>query len=100
MPACGLPEEHRTTKRARDEPGEVAGNDSKREGGVNGDRGAWGEWLFQRLSCRALLAQLQGCDNLRRHARHPYADASRLGVGSVARESSAQDPAAVETVGQ
>ena len=63
------------------QPGEVAGDDAQREGSVDGDRSTRREWLFKRLSGRALFAQLQSGDHLRGNARHSHVDAGRLGVG-------------------
>ena len=44
-----LLEKHRSAKRARYEPGEVAGDNSQRESRVNGDRSARRKRLFKRL---------------------------------------------------
>src|SRR5918998_1172065 len=54
--ARGLPEEHRSDERQRDQPGEMAGDHSQRKGRFDGDRSPRRERLLERLSRRALPA--------------------------------------------
>src|SRR5688572_7413127 len=65
----------------------MAGNGALGKGGVDGDRGSRGERVYERLPGRAIPEKLQGRGDLRRHARHPHADAGGLGAGAEKRKS-------------
>ena len=76
--ASRLAEERRPPQHARDRPGEVVRHRGVRARGRRRGADSRRQRLLRRVSCRALLSQLQGRGDLRGHARDSQDDAGRL----------------------